>query len=58
MALYFRWPADALVAERTNVVAAAALSDKEPWKTKIAAAVGCSDWFGRHPEPWPFALTS
>jgi hypothetical protein len=33
-------------AEQQSSAAAAALSDKKLLKTNIAAAVGCSDWFG------------
>jgi hypothetical protein len=32
------------LAERNSSAAAAALSDKKPSQTKIAAAVGCSNW--------------
>jgi hypothetical protein len=34
-------------AERRSSAAAAALSAKKLRQTNIAAAVGCSDWFGR-----------
>jgi hypothetical protein len=33
-------------AEQQSSAAAAALSDKKLLKTNIAAAVGCSGWFG------------
>jgi hypothetical protein len=33
-------------AEQPSSAAAAALNDKKLLKTNIAAAVGCSDWFG------------
>jgi hypothetical protein len=36
-------------AERQSSAAAAALRDKKLLKTDIAAAVGCSDWFGDQP---------
>jgi hypothetical protein len=39
--------AETFEAERPSSAAAAALSDKKLLKASIAAAVGCSDWFGR-----------
>jgi hypothetical protein len=38
--------ASAFPAEQPSSAAAAALNDKKLLKTNIAAAVGCSGWFG------------
>ena len=37
--------------QQPSSAAAAALNDKKLLKTKIAAAVGCSGWFGDIVEP-------
>jgi hypothetical protein len=38
-------------AEQPSSAAAAALSDEKLRQTNIAAAVGCSDWFGQFLQP-------